>query len=175
MRRAALIFIRLLTISDREWAARLMASSEPWLTLGRGYADGMRLLRNRRKECYLVRYCGERAGFIVLDLNGPLGGYLQTIGVAPQMRGRGVGTAALRWAEKRIFAAQPNILMCVSSFNRGAQRLYRRLGYETVGRLRDYVITGHDEILLRKTRGPLSQSTTQRTQRAIEKSQRKPL
>jgi [ribosomal protein S18]-alanine N-acetyltransferase len=142
--------------ADREWAARLMASSDPWLTLGRGRADAMRLLKNRAKECFLLSAGGGRAGFLVLDLHGPLGGYIQTVGIAPELRGRGVGTAALRWAENHIFASQPNILMCVSAFNRRAAALYRRLGYETVGRLRDYVVAGHDEILLRKTRGPLS-------------------
>jgi len=133
-----------------------MASSEPWLTLGRDYGDAIRLLKNSAKECHLVSAGGERVGFLVLDLNGPLGGYIQTIGVAPEMRGRGIGTAALRWAEAHIFKKHRNVLMCVSSFNRGAQRLYQRLGYETVGRLRDYVVAGHDEILLRKTLGPLS-------------------
>lgn len=133
-----------------------MASSEPWLTLGRGRADALKLLRNRHKQCFIIRCDGERAGFLVLDLNGPLGGYIQTIGVAPEMRGRGIGTAALRWAEAYIFKEHRNVLMCVSSFNRGAHRLYKRLGYETVGCLRDYVVAGHDEILLRKTLGPLS-------------------
>lgn len=132
-----------------------MASSEPWLTLGRGYEDTMRLLKKPAKEFYLVRVGGERAGFLVLDLNGPLGGYIQTIGVAPEMRGRGVGTTAVRWAEQHIFKKHRNVLMCVSSFNRRAARLYRKLGYETVGRLRDYVVAGHDEILLRKPLGPL--------------------
>ena len=151
--------------ADREWAARLMASSEPWLTLGRGHDDAMRLLKNRAKQCHLVRHGGERAGFLVLDLHGPLGGYIQTVGVAPELRGQGVGTAALRWAEKHIFASQSNILMCVSSFNRRAAALYRRLGYQTVGRLRDYVVAGHDEILLRKTRGPLSSTKAKKTRR----------
>ena len=145
--------------ADREWAARLMASSEPWLTLGRGYAASLRLLRNPAKEVILVRAGKERAGFLILDLNGPLGGYIQTIGVAPEMRGRGIGTAALHWAETHIFKSHHNILLCVSSFNRAAARLYRKLGYEKVGRLRDYVVAGHDEILLRKTRGPLARST----------------
>lgn len=151
--------------ADREWAARLMAASEPWLTLGRGYVDGLRLLRNRRKQCFLVCHRGARAGFLVLDLHGPLGGYIQTIGVAPEMRGRGIGTAALLWAEKHLFASQPNILMCVSSFNRRAAALYRRLGYVTVGRLRDYVVAGHDEILLRKSLGPLSVSASKKPRR----------
>lgn len=146
--------------SDRAWVADLMASSEPWLTLRRGYADAMRLLKHPAKQCFLIRSGGERAGFLVLDLNGPLGGYLQTIGVAPEMRGRGVGTAALRWAEGYIFKKHRNVLLCVSSFNPGALRLYRRAGYEVVGRLRDYVVAGHDEILLRKTLGPLSASRT---------------
>lgn len=142
--------------TDRKWAACLMASSEPWLTLGRDYAAAMQLLKDPAKECYLVRAGGERAGFLVLDLNGPLGGYIQTIGVAPEKRGAGIGTAALRWAERYIFASHHNVLLCVSSFNRKALRLYKRLGYATVGPLRDHVVAGHDEILLRKTLGPLS-------------------
>jgi ribosomal protein S18 acetylase RimI-like enzyme len=147
---------RLRLRADREWAARLMAGSEPWLTLGRGRADALRLLKNPVKECFLIRTAGERAGFIVLDLNGPLGGYLQTVGVAPEKRGRGVGTAALAWVERHVFKSHRNLLLCVSSFNRRAATLYRRRGYVTVGRLRDYVVTGHDEILMRKTLGPLS-------------------
>lgn len=143
-------------VTDHAWAAGVMASSEPWLTLGRGRADAMRLLKNPAKEYFIVRCGGERAGFLVLDLNGPLGGYIQAIGVAPEKRGAGIGTAALRWAERYIFASHHNVLLCVSSFNRKAARLYRKLGYESIGRLRDCVIAGHDEILLRKTRGPLS-------------------
>lgn len=148
--------VRPMRPADRTWAADVMAASEPWLTLGRGRADALKLLRNRRKQCFIVRSGGERAGFLVLDLHGPLGGYIQTIGVAPEWRGRGVGSAALGWAEAHLFKTHRNVLLCVSSFNRGAQRLYRRAGYEVVGRLRDYVVAGHDEILLRKTLGPLS-------------------
>lgn len=155
--------------ADREWAADVMANSEPWLTLGRSYNDAMKLLKIRAKQCFIVRSGGECAGFLVLDLNGPLGGYIQTIGVAPEMRGRGVGTAALRWAEWHIFASHCNVLMCVSSFNRRAVRLYRQLGYETVGRLRDYVVAGHDEILLRKTLGPLSKSKKPRRHKGTRK------
>lgn len=151
--------------ADRVWAAELMANSEPWLTLGRGRADALTLLRNRRKQCFLVCSDGERAGFLVLDLHGPLGGYIQTIGVAPEVRGHGIGSAALAWAEALIFKQHRNVLLCVSSFNRGAQRLYRRAGYEVVGRLRDYVVAGHDEILLRKTLGPLSPHPKKKPQR----------
>jgi RimJ/RimL family protein N-acetyltransferase len=45
----------------------------------------------------------------------------------------------------------------VSSFNSGARRLYERLGYEEVGELRDWIISDHSEILLRKTIAPLTE------------------
>ncbi|MBK6494929.1 MAG: hypothetical protein IPG05_07475 [Gemmatimonadetes bacterium] len=47
----------------------------------------------------------------------------------------------------------PNVFLCVSSFNPDAERLYRRLGYEVVGTLTDFIVTGHHETLLRKSTG----------------------
>ena len=46
------------------------------------------------------------------------------------------------------------MFLCVSDFNRGALRLYQRLGYELVGALPDFLVSGSAELLLRKTRGP---------------------
>ena len=57
----------------------------------------------------------------------------------------------MAFAEKRIFNDAPNVFIYVSSFNKGAQKLYRRLGYRAVGQLKDYIIPRHSEILLRKT------------------------
>ncbi|MFI5337363.1 MAG: GNAT family N-acetyltransferase [Opitutales bacterium] len=142
--------------ADRRWAARLMAGSEPWLTLGRNAAATLALLRNPARQCFVATVGRTRVSVLILAADGPLGGYLQAICVAPERRGGGLGTALVQWAEARLFARQPNVFLCVSSFNPGALRLYRRLGYRTVGRLRDYIIPGHDEILLRKTLGPLS-------------------
>jgi hypothetical protein len=45
----------------------------------------------------------------------------------------------------------------VSSFNPDARRLYERLGYSVVGELKDLIVPGHSEILLRKTLGPLTE------------------
>jgi RimJ/RimL family protein N-acetyltransferase len=47
------------------------------------------------------------------------------------------------------------VFLCVSSFNERARALYEQLGYETVGELRDYVVRGQSEWLMRKTLGPI--------------------
>jgi ribosomal protein S18 acetylase RimI-like enzyme len=62
----------------------------------------------------------------------------------------------MAFAEERIFQEVPNVFLCVSSFNQEAQRFYARLGYEQVGELKDYVVRGHSEFLMRKTIGPLT-------------------
>ena len=92
---------------------------------------------------------------IILQLTGAFRGYIQTVCVGPEARGRGIGTLLVRFAEKRIFAESPNVFMCVSSFNKGAARLYEKLGYRKTGLLKDFVARGYDELLLRKTLGPL--------------------
>jgi ribosomal protein S18 acetylase RimI-like enzyme len=63
----------------------------------------------------------------------------------------------MAFAEKRILNVTPNVFICVSSFNPNAKRLYERLGYQVVGELKDYLVSGHSEILLRKTIAPLTE------------------
>ena len=139
--------------ADLEWCAGVMASNEPWVTLRRDYDACVAVLSNPSKERYIVRAGGERAGLLILDMNGPFPGYIQTIGIAPAARNRGLGTKTLEWAETRIFRESPNVFICVSSFNPDAQRLYERLGFERVGVLTQFIVDEHDEWLLRKTRG----------------------
>jgi len=134
--------------------ARWMAASEPWITLGRGVDSALRLLAIPTKEAWVAEDAGVLQGLIVLDLTGPLPGYIQVICVRPDSRGRGVGRELIRFAERRVFEHSPNLFLCVSSFNHPAQRFYAQLGYEVVGALKDFLVAGHDEILLRKTLGP---------------------
>jgi len=131
--------------------AQMMAASEPWITLGRGYDASYRTIADPLKEVYLAFADDEIAGFIILNMAGAFVGYIQSICVAPQWRGHGVGTHLMQFAETRIFKETPNVFICVSSFNAGARRLYERLGYELIGELRDYLVRGYDELLLRKT------------------------
>jgi ribosomal protein S18 acetylase RimI-like enzyme len=136
-----------------------MADSDPWRTLGRDYETSLRIVSDPVKEVY-VAYVGDEteavAGFLILKMTGAFVGYIQTVCVAPEWRGRGLGAILIPFAEERIFRETPNVFMCVSSFNTNAQRLYERLGYQRVGELTDYIVAGYSEILLRKTIGPLT-------------------
>ncbi len=136
----------------------MMERSEPWLTLGRGYESGLAMLRDTSRERHAAVRGDQLAGFVVLLMQGALVGYLQTICVAPEQRGNGVGRALMDYAEALVFARYANLFLMVSDFNQPAQRFYAQLGYERIGVLHDYLVAGRSEILMRKTRGPIRAS-----------------
>jgi ribosomal-protein-alanine N-acetyltransferase len=147
---------RLATEAEAQACARIMAESEPWLTLGRSYQASLSIVRDPSREVYIARDENGVAGFLILCMTGAFVGYIQTIAIQPDRRGQGLGSRLIDFAERRILAESPNVFMCVSSFNNDARRLYERLGYRVVGELTDYIVQGYSEILLRKTIGPLS-------------------
>lgn len=138
--------------------ARLMVESEPWITLRRDFETTLKLVADRSKEVYVARAGGKLAGHVVVNMQGPFAGYIQALVVAPELRDRGIGARLLRFAEKRIFRDSPNVFLCVSGFNTRAQEFYARLGYERIGELKNYVIAGESELLMRKTTGPKDKS-----------------
>jgi [ribosomal protein S18]-alanine N-acetyltransferase len=142
--------------ADARECARLMASSEPWLTLGRSYEASLRIIQDPTREVFILRGDEKLAGFVILCMTGAFVGYIQTICIHPDHRGKGLGSRLVAFAEDRILKDSPNVFMCVSSFNHEARRLYERLGYGVVGELTDYLVPGHSEILLRKSIGPLT-------------------
>jgi [ribosomal protein S18]-alanine N-acetyltransferase len=143
--------------NEAEWCARVMSESEPWVTLGRGYEGSLQTITDSSKEVFLAVVQEKHAGFIILNMKGAFFGYIQTVCISPDFRGRGIGSKLIEFAESRIFKESPNVFLCVSSFNTEAKKLYERLGYETIGEMRDYIVKGYAEILMRKTIGPLSE------------------
>ena len=139
---------------DVHVCASLMSGSEPWKTLRRTYEEAFMMLTDPSREAYVAVIGDEVVGFTILRMEGVFVGYIQTVGVMPKWRNRGIGTRLIRFAEQRIFERFPNVFLCVSSFNQEALRLYERLGYHVVGELKDFIVPGHSEILLRKTIGP---------------------
>lgn len=142
--------------------ARLMANSEPWVTLHRSYEESYEMLKDPSREVYAGRVGDETVGFLIVVMKGAFVGYLQTVGLHREWRNRGIGSKLIAFAEERIFREVPNVFICVSSFNQEALRLYERLGYYIVGELKDYIINGHSEILLRKSIAPLNEFKNKR-------------
>jgi len=140
---------------DQEWCARLMATSEPWITLGQDLELCRQKVARPGTELFVAEGgAGQQlAGFILLVPYGFAGSpYVNSIAVASEARGRGVGAALLRFAEEK-FARRGQIFLLVSSFNVRAQAFYRREGYEYVGELKDYIVRGHSELIFGKRIG----------------------
>ncbi|HEY1307521.1 MAG TPA: GNAT family N-acetyltransferase [Vicinamibacterales bacterium] len=128
--------------------------SEPWITLQLSIENARATLTDPAKEVYVIRDATGVAGFVIIDMRGLVRGYIQTVCVRADRRGQGLGSTLVNWSQERIFRDSPNVFICVSSFNPDARRLYERLGFEVVGVFRELIVPGHDELLLRKSRGP---------------------
>ena len=148
---SAALDIRPADRDDREWAAQLMASSDPWITLGRTLETCRLVCQNPEYLVFVAWQGAARRGFVILNQRGVIGSpYLATIAVEPDARGQGVGTRLLDFCEDHFRPSARFLFLCVSSFNHRARELYERHGYERVGELPDYFIKGASEYLMWK-------------------------
>jgi len=113
---ATSVFIRpLQRHHEIEACARMMAASEPWITLQFDYAASLRALTRPGKEIQLAVSGGEVIGFILLNLKGAFVGYFQSICVAPARRGHGVGHRLVAFAEAPVFREYPTLFISVTT------------------------------------------------------------
>jgi ribosomal protein S18 acetylase RimI-like enzyme len=172
-RSPARVVVRRLRPEDIEPCARIIAGDPLWRRYDVALPRARRVLRqalaaSRRGgpaaraagECAVAHWRGQVAGFVWFRLDGTFhhSGYVRWIGVAAVARGRGVGQRRMRYAEERIFRAGPNVFLLVAEFNASAHAFYRRLGYQKIGAIPDYVVPGVTERVYRKTRGPIAAS-----------------
>ena len=146
----------LATTDEARDCATIMATSEPWITLRRDFDASLAAVTHPERETYVAVDDSGVAGFVVINMHGPFIGYIQSIGVRADCRGNGLGTRLMGFAEERIFRDTPNVFLLVSSFNHRARGLYQRLGYEPIGELKDFIVPGYSEILMRKSTGGLT-------------------
>ncbi len=140
--------------ADASACARIMCSSDPWITLGRDYEKSQAIVQATQQERFVALDVeGDVAGFVLLVMEGAVVGYVRSIAVRSDCRSFGLGRALMTFAEARVFRETPNVFLCVSAFNPRARALYERLGYTVAGALPDYVTPGHTEWLLRKSSG----------------------
>lgn len=144
--------------------AQMMTHTDPWITLELDYQQCLHAFEGPCKEIYVMETGKEIAGFVILQLCGTFKGYIQTICIHQEYRGKGLGKKLLRFCEERIFKISPNLFICVSSFNTGAIKLYHDFGFTLVGKLDNFVKQGFTELLLRKTKGPIVDYPISRTE-----------
>ena len=90
-------------------------------------------------------------GFIAGDIRHSENmAWVATVGVLPEYRGRGFGTALMSACEEQL--GIPTIRLSVRLSNEGAVRLYQRLGYQTVGIWPSYYLDGEDAVVMEKQR-----------------------
>ena len=139
---------------DFRACALLMSETDPWITLGMNYDQCLKAFEGDCKEVYIVSHENDIVGFVILQVCGSFSGYIQTICMREDQRGKGFGTQLLEFCEERILTFSPNVFICVSSFNKDAARLYYKFGFKLVGELDNFIKEGYSELLLRKTVGP---------------------
>jgi ribosomal protein S18 acetylase RimI-like enzyme len=91
----------------------------------------------------------QMVGFIAGDVRRLEGvAWIATVGVLPEFRGRGIGSALLRACEERIKVGR--IRLCVRVSNDTAIRLYERRGYLRVGEWSRYYQDGESALVMEK-------------------------
>lgn len=102
------------------------------------------------EQAFHEELVGTGRRYLVVEDGGAVVGYggllvvgedthVVTLAVAPQERGRGLGTRLmLALAAEALAAGSSHLTLEVRVSNEAAQRLYRRFGFETVGLRRHY-------------------------------------
>jgi hypothetical protein len=81
------------TEADTEWAAGVMAGSEPWITLGRNLESCLEICRRPEYQVFVARQGGRLCGFAALVRRGVAGSpYIASIAVAEGFRSSGIGS-----------------------------------------------------------------------------------
>jgi ribosomal protein S18 acetylase RimI-like enzyme len=149
-------FVTRITTDPKAFAvcAQMMSETDPWITLGMDYDQCLKAFDGTWREVYILESENEIAGFVILQVCGTFSGYIQTICIGKAYRGLGLGRKLLQFCEDRILKFSPNVFICVSSFNKGALKLYLDFGFKLIGEMDNFVKDGFSEFLLRKTVGP---------------------
>jgi ribosomal protein S18 acetylase RimI-like enzyme len=141
--------------TDRAWAAGILSTSEPWITLKLSYEVCLRSCSSPMDHLYIAWMGPTRCGLALVRERGLAGApYLVSIAVADSVRGQGIGARLLAFVEGLYRPRFRHLFLCVSSFNGRARSFYERSGYMAVGRLPDFIIDGADEVLMVKRLHP---------------------
>lgn len=113
------------------------------------------LVRNPEAVTWIAEEDGVMAGFAIVAWGRSVhadGGYLQTIEVVPEFRGRGIGQKLMGLSEVSAWSANSEMMsLHVDAENEAAIALYERLGYRRRGRRENYYARGRAAFLYTKS------------------------
>lgn len=146
-----------LTGDDVDRAAEAIASGEVFRRYDLDPARARELLRRSPEDVVVARVAGEVVGVALYRADGPMPvpAYIRILAVQTEHRGQGIGLALLGFVESEAFRRGPNLFLCCVTTNVGARRFYERHGYDPVSLLSGLIAPGIDEVLYRKTLGPI--------------------
>jgi ribosomal protein S18 acetylase RimI-like enzyme len=128
-------------LTMRQLASRSHAAT--WLAEENGELKGFAIVEWTERR---LRLCG--GGPSLPECKSRVTAYIQTIEVAPEARGRGVGRELLGHIENSALAAGAVwIRLHVDAENAGAIRLYEAQGYRCQGRREDYYPLGRAALI----------------------------
>ena len=136
---------------DYDWGARLMTSTDPWITFQRDFEGCRATLTRPGTELFVARDVqGSPLGFVLLAPYGfAASPYIACFAVAAEARGQGVGSQLVQFTEQR-YQDRNHLFLLVSSFNARAQSFYRSHGFNFVAELKDYIVPGYSEFVFHK-------------------------
>jgi len=140
-----------------ERLAMRIAAMDPWLRLGYSKESISVYLRNPEPDAGRLAIVVNDAVAGILCLRYPWlrGVYIEMFALIPEVQGMGVGSRMLEYIEGEFQSKTRNIWLLVSAFNGKAQGFYRAKGFLQIGKIKDFLVEGEDEILMRKTIQPI--------------------
>lgn len=136
---------------------------EPRFRFGRGYMQ--HLVKNQEAVTWIAEEDGKMAGFAIVAWGRSVhsdGGYMQTIEVLPEFRGRGIGEKLIGLSEVSAWSAKADLMsLHVDAENDAAIALYEKCGYRRRGRRENYYARGRSAYLYEKPLNAVDQVSLQ--------------
>lgn len=113
----------------------------------------LKMLMSAYKGSFLVAQIGGAVvGYVVAAIERGGIGHIVSIAVHPKYRRRGIGTELLKALTDTLQSKELSaVWLEVRQSNKAAIRLYGRIGFEVIGRIRGYYSDGEDAIIMSKT------------------------
>jgi ribosomal protein S18 acetylase RimI-like enzyme len=154
-----MVEIRELQEIDIEHCVEMTITSYPWTAFGLK-ADGARKFfydRLNKNRVFVAVLKNEIVGFIAIKRNILFANYIRRIVVREDMRGKKVGAELMKFIEDlTVKEGLPNVFLITTTDNDQAVAFYKRIGYEIIGRIPDFVRKGMDEYILWKSKGSIN-------------------